>query len=106
MLATYQSAILYRFDRSCACSSVDSEGQPHGRQGGNGQSVTSGKVRNALWIVALCQCDVGKAGCLVNGSSSAHLINLYQEPRLLLWFLRQHRRVNVFYFAQMFNLSL
>ncbi|TNN48880.1 hypothetical protein EYF80_040903 [Liparis tanakae] len=44
MLATYQSAILYRYDRSCARSPVDSERQPHGGQGGDGQSVASGET--------------------------------------------------------------
>lgn len=90
---TYQCAILNRHDWSCACSSVDLKTEPCCQQGGNGQSMAHSKVHNALWIVALYQCDVGKTSGLINGGSSTHLINLHQEPCLVLRFLRQHRWV-------------
>lgn len=99
LFVTYQCAILYRHDWSCACSSVDLETEPCCHQGGNGQSMAHGKVHNALWIVALRQGDVSETGGLINGSSSTHLINLHQEPRLVLRFLRQHRWVIVSFSA-------
>lgn len=88
---TYQCAILHRHDWSCACLSVHLEAEPCGHQGGDGQSMTHGKVHDALWIVTLCQGDVGKPGGLIDGSTSTHLVYLHQEPRLVLRLLQQHR---------------
>ena len=50
------------------------------------------KVNDSLWIVALCQGDVGKPGGLIDGRSSTHLINLHQEPCLEFWFLPQYKQ--------------
>lgn len=91
-VCSYHCAVLYRHDWSRACSSVDLETEPCGHQSGNGQPMAHSKVNDSLWIVALCQGDVGKPGGLVDGRSSTHLINLHQEPRLEFWFLPQYKQ--------------
>lgn len=68
-----------------------------GHRGGDRQSVPHRKVNNALWIIALCQGDVGELGAFINGSTSTHLVNLYQEPSLVLWFLQKKIISKIYY---------
>lgn len=97
LFITYQSAILYRHDWSCTGLSVYMETELCGHRGGDRQSVSHRKVNNALWIITLCQGDVGELGGFINGSTSTHLVNLYQEPSLVLWFLQQKTLSKIYY---------
>ena len=86
---TYQCLISYRHGWSWACSSVHLEVEPCGHCGGDGKSMPHGKVHNASWIITLCQGDFGKPGSLIDCSTRTDLVNLYEEPCLVLWLLHQ-----------------
>lgn len=85
---TYQCAILDRYGRSCARSSIHLEAEFRCRLRGGGQSVPHREIHHALWIVALGHGDVGKAGGLIDGCAGADLVDLDQEPGPVLWLLQ------------------
>lgn len=84
MLGTYQRAIPDGSGRRCARSAIHLEAELCGRRRGDGQSVPHREIHNALRVVTLRHGDIGKPGGLIDGGTGTDLVNLYQEPGLVL----------------------
>lgn len=67
------------------------EAELRGRQRGDGQPVAHSEVHNASGVVTLGQGNVCELGGLVDGSTTSNLVNLHQEPNLVLWLLEKSR---------------
>lgn len=95
-LVAYQRAILDRYGRSCTRAAIHLETEFRARCRGDRQSVPYREMDHALWIIAVGHGDVGKPAGLIDGCTSTDLVNLHEEPGLVLWLL-QHRRAKFVY---------
>lgn len=87
---SHQHAVAYGDGGGCAGLSVHLQTEAGGLEVCYGQSGTHRKVDQPPGVIALQHGDIGKAGTLVDSSANTHLVDLNQEPGLVLRFLWQH----------------